>query len=227
MNYLSLPRRFLFLGGLLAAISGCTAQENSHTLQPLSVAVKNSTYSGPRFRVAIGKFENRSAYGTGIFADEKDRLGMQAQQNFATHLAESNRFMVVDRLNMAEVSREATYAGIKPEVSGAQLVISGSVTEFGRKETGTIAGGGLLARSKTQTAYAKVSVTVIDVKTTQIVYAVQGAGEFDLKNETALGFGSTAGYDATLNDKVLNLAMIEAVNRIVEGLEANQWRPAP
>ena len=41
-----------------------------------------------------------------------------------------------------------------------------------------------------------------------------------------IGFGGTAGYDATLNGKVLNLAITEAVNNLVAGLERGAWSPA-
>ena len=41
-----------------------------------------------------------------------------------------------------------------------------------------------------------------------------------------LGFGGDAGYDSTLNGKVLDLAMREAVDRLVEGLEQGKWRAA-
>jgi curli biogenesis system outer membrane secretion channel CsgG len=38
-----------------------------------------------------------------------------------------------------------------------------------------------------------------------------------------VGFGGTAGYDATLNGKVLDLAMREAVNNLVNALDSGQW----
>ena len=42
-----------------------------------------------------------------------------------------------------------------------------------------------------------------------------------------VGFGGTASYDATLNGKVLDLAIREAVDRLVDGLEADLWQTAP
>ena len=42
---------------------------------------------------------------------------------------------------------------------------------------------------------------------------------------TVIGFGGTASYDSTLNGKVLDLAMREAVNRLVEGIESGAWQP--
>jgi len=69
-------------------------------------------------------------------------------------------------------------------------------------------------------------LNVVDVKTSKIIYSVQGAGEYELSNREVIGFGSQAGYDATLNGKVLNLAIMEAVNRLIEGMEHGQWRPS-
>jgi curli biogenesis system outer membrane secretion channel CsgG len=47
-----------------------------------------------------------------------------------------------------------------------------------------------------------------------------------LSEREILGFGSTASYDATLNGKVLDLAIREAVDRLVAGLDGGAWKPA-
>jgi len=64
---------------------------------------------------------------------------------------------------------------------------------------------------------------LVDVRTSRVVYSAQGAGEYELSNREVVGFGGTAGYDATLNAKVLNLAITEAVNGLVDGLERGAW----
>ena len=66
---------------------------------------------------------------------------------------------------------------------------------------------------------------VVNVETSEVVYSTQGAGEYSLDNREVIGFGGTASYDSTLNGKVLNLAMREAVNRLVEGIESGAWQP--
>ena len=55
---------------------------------------------------------------------------------------------------------------------------------------------------------------------------MQGAGEYSLSNREVIGFGGTASYDSTLNGKVLDLAIREAVNNLVAGIEAGSWRPS-
>src|SRR5690606_3749570 len=99
-------------------------------------------------------------------------------------------------------------------------------TAFGRKVTGDQQLFGILGRSKEQVAYAKVDLNVVDVATSEVVYSTSGAGEYALSNREVIGFGGTAGYDSTLNGKVLDLAIREAVDRLVEGIEQGAWQPA-
>jgi curli biogenesis system outer membrane secretion channel CsgG len=100
------------------------------------------------------------------------------------------------------------------------------VVEFGRKEVGDVQLFGILGSGKQQVAYSKVTLNVVDVLTSEVVYSVQGAGEYALSNREVLGFGGSAGYDSTLNGKVLDLAVREGINRLVEGLEQGKWKPA-
>jgi len=104
-------------------------------------------------------------------------------------------------------------------------LITGDVTEFGRKETGDQQLFGILGRGKSQVAYAKVTLNVVDALTSEIVFSAQGAGEYALSNREIIGFGGTAEYDSTLNGKVLDLAVKEAVNRLVDGVDQGAWKP--
>jgi curli biogenesis system outer membrane secretion channel CsgG len=160
----------------------------------------------------------------GLFSDGVDRLGGQAKTILITHMQQANRFIVVDRDNMGEISQEARFKGKAQNISGADFVITGDVTEFGRKEVGDQQLFGILGRGKTQIAYSKVSLNVVDAVTSQVIFSVQGAGEYALSNREVIGFGGTASYDSTLNGKVLDLAIREAVNRLVEGVESGQLK---
>jgi curli biogenesis system outer membrane secretion channel CsgG len=57
------------------------------------------------------------------------------------------------------------------------------------------------------------------------VFTSQGAGEYSLSEREVIGFGSTAGYDSTLNGKVLDLALREVVNNLIDSIESGAWRP--
>lgn len=202
-------------------VVGCSATESHRALEVNTVQSRGTAYSGRMYRLVIGEFTNRSPYMSGIFSDDKNRLGAQARNILMTHLSQSGRFVLMDRDNMQHLTTEADYSGMKQSITGGQIVLTGAVTEFGRREVGRH--DSIFHRSRTQIAYAKVTLSIVDVETSQVNFSCQGAGEFDLKDRGVLGFGSTAGYDATLADKVLNLAVIEAVDRLVEGLEHNRW----
>jgi curli biogenesis system outer membrane secretion channel CsgG len=81
-----------------------------------------------------------------------------------------------------------------------------------------------LGRGKTQAAYAKVSLNIVG-QNSEVVFSVQGAGEYTLSNREVVGFGGTASYDSTLNGKVLDLAIREAVERLVEAIDRGEWKP--
>lgn len=202
------------------------ASESHSTVTPLQVATYDTSYSGERHPLAIGKFHNSSPYMRGLFSEGPDRLGQQAKTILQTHLARTNRFTLLDRGNLDELAFESGLNAADQDLAGATTLVTGEVTEFGRRTTGDRWFFGLFGRGKTQTAYAKVSLNVVDVKTSAVLFAVQGGAEFELSNREVLGTGGTSGYDSTLNGKVLDLAIIEAVNGLVEGLESGRWTPA-
>ena len=211
---------------LMAGLLTACASESSRTLEVPKVASYQSHYQGARSPIAVGKFDNRSSYMRGIFSDGVDRLGNQAKTVLITHLQQTGRFSVLDRDNMAEIQAEAGIKQQAQQLKGADYVVTGDVTEFGRKEVGDHQLFGILGRGKSQIAYAKVNLNIVNVTTSEVVFSSQGAGEYELSNREIVGFGGTASYDSTLNGKVLDLAIREAVNNLVNGIETGAWRPA-
>ncbi|MET3433438.1 curli biogenesis system outer membrane secretion channel CsgG [Herbaspirillum seropedicae] len=209
---------------MVSALAGC-ASEGSRSVAVVKVASAGQAYQGARSPIAVGKFENRSSYLRGIFSDGVDRLGNQAKTVLITHLQQSNRFSVMDRDSMSELAQEAKLNQQTQSIKGANYVVTGDVSEFGRKETGDRQLFGILGRGKSQVAYAKVSLNIVDVNTSQVVYSAQGAGEYSLDNREIIGFGGTASYDSTLNGKVLDLAIREAVQNLVTGIDSGAWKP--
>jgi len=209
----------------LALVSGC-ATESSRTVEPQKVMAAASPYVGARVPVSIGKFENRSPFLRGVFSDGVDRLGNQSKTILIAHLNQSNRFNVLDRENLSETREEAKIKNQVQELKGADYVVSGDVTEFGRKEVGDRQLFGILGRGKEQVAYAKVTINVINIKTSEVAYSVAGAGEYALSNREIIGFGGTASYDSTLNGKVLDLAIREAVDKLSAAVDAGALRQA-
>ncbi len=216
----------LLFTGLLSLV-GCAHQEESRTLAIQKVETASQAYNGQRVSMSLGKFENRSSFMRGVFSDNVDRLGGQAQTILITHLQQSNRFSVLDRSNMTEIKEEAALQKKAQTLKGAAFVVTGDVSEFGRRDVGDKQLFGILGRGKTQIAYAKVNLNIVNSLTSEVVFSSQGAGEFSLSEREVIGFGGTAGYDSTLNGKVLELAIRDAVNHLVQGIDSGAWRPAP
>ena len=223
MNFKKTISAAVIAASVLALFSGC-AKESSRVVQTPTVASLNTNYSGERIAVSVGRFNNQSSYNNGVFSDGEDRLGNQAQTILISSLQQTGRFSVLDRTNMRAIKEESAISKSAQNLKGARYVITGDVTEFGRKTTGDHQLFGILGKGKTQTAYSKVNLNIVDVRTSEVVFSTQGAGEYQLSNREVLGFGGTAGYDSTLNGKVLSLAIIEAVNNLVNGLENGAFK---
>lgn len=219
-NKLSLT---VILTGLM--LTACSTTETSKTIQAPQVTAATAAvkYTGLKTPVSIGQFDNRSSYMRGIFSDNVDRLGGHAKTILETHLQQTGYFSVLNRDNLTALQQEAGFSKTSQAIKGARFVLTGDVSEFGRKEVGDHQLFGILGRGKTQIAYAKVNLNVVDVKTAEVIHSVQGAGEYALSEREVLGFGSTASYDSTLNGKVLDLAVREAVNNLVLDIQTNKW----
>jgi len=211
---------------LLAATLGGCATEASRSLPTPEVSSAQVLFAGKLVPVSIGKFDNRSDFQRGIFSSGIDVLGSQAKTILVTTLQQSRRFSVLDRDNLAETKQEATIANRTQKLKGASYVITGDVTEFGRKEVGDQQLFGILGSGKSQVAYAKVSLNIVDTTTSEVIASSQGAGEFSLSNREVIGFGGTASYDSTLNGKVLDLAIREAVNNLAAQVDNGALQPS-
>lgn len=221
MNFNGYPK-IIIASSMALFLVGC-ATESHRALETPTVKIAQTAYHGAKALVSVGKFNNQSTYQNGIFSNGEDRLGSQASTILVTSLKESGRFSVLERTNMQNLKQESEYAKIEQNIKGARFVVTGDVTEFGRKTTGDKQLFGILGKGKTQTAYAKVNLNVVDVKTSEVVYSAQGAGEYALSEREVVGFGSTAGYDSTLNAKVLSLAIREAVDKLAVGVESGMF----
>ena len=211
---------------LLVCLLGGCATESSRVVPTEKVKAYDRPYSGTGTSITVGKFDNKSSYMNGVFSNGDNRLGSQAKTILLRCLQQSGRFTVLDRENMSEIRQEAGLAKARQEIRGARYVITGDVTAFGRKNIGDRQLFGILGRGKEQIAYAKVDLNVVRVSDSAVVYSAQGAGEYALSHREIIGFGGTAGYDATLNGKVLYLAIREAVDNLVQGIDNGAWTPA-
>jgi curli biogenesis system outer membrane secretion channel CsgG len=177
---------------------------------------------GLKRKVAVGRFTNETKYGQSFFLDDqKDRIGKQALDILSNKLLQTEKFIILERADLDKIEKELAIGSAAPHRNMADYIIVGSVTEFGRKDTGEV---GIFSRTKRQTAFAKVHVRMIDVATGQIIYSEDGEGTAFAEAGTVFGVGGRAGYDSTLNDKALEAAITNLASNIIEKLLDKPWR---
>jgi curli biogenesis system outer membrane secretion channel CsgG len=173
-------------------------------------------------KVAIVRFSNETQYGKGIFYDkENDPMAKQALDNLSNKLASTGKFMLLERSDLDKIVEEGNLSGSGYDKIGADYVIVGSITEFGRKNIGD---ANLISRSKVQIAEAAVSLRLIDVASGLIIYSEEAKGEAELKTKSTLGVGSSADFDATLSDKAISAAISQLVENVINNLLDRPWK---
>ena len=176
-------------------------------------------------KIALGRITNETAYGRSLLRvnDDNDSTANQVYTMFAKALGGSGQFMVLERSNLGALDREAALNGKALQQIGADVLVIGSLTEFGRK---TVGSSGFLTTTKKQIAYAKMDVRIVDTSTGLVLFTASGAGEATTESGSVLGWtpDSHAGYDGTLSDKAIAQAVSEVVNKMVTGLANRPWK---
>ncbi len=174
-------------------------------------------------KVAIGRFSNETQYAKGIFYDkENDPMGKQALDILTAKLATSNKFILLERNDLSALLEESKRNGTSLSASiGADFLIIGSITEFGRKNIGK---AGVFSTTKTQVVEAGVSIRLVDVTTGLIIYSDEAKGAAETTSKTTLGIGGNAGFDATLSDKAISEAIGQLVENIINKCTNKPWR---
>ncbi len=170
-------------------------------------------------KVAIGRFTNETQYGKGLFYDrENDPMRKQALDILSAKLAASGKFILLEREDLEKLMAEA---GENMQKIGADYIILGSITKFGRKVEGDQK---IISKTKTQTVEAGVSIRLVEVSSGLIIYSDEASGFAETTSKTTLGVGGTAGYDATLSDKAISAALSQLVENIINKCMDNPWR---
>lgn len=79
-------------------------------------------------------------------------------------------------------------------------------------------------KSKKQEANAKVNIRIVDVATGLIIYSEEGKGIAYSEAGSVMGVGDKAGYDSSLNDKVLDVAITNLASNIIENMLDKPWQ---
>ncbi len=173
-------------------------------------------------KVAIGRFSNETQYSKGLFYDkDNDPMGKQALDILSSKLAASGKFLLLERGDLDKIMKEVTEGGAQAHTIGADYLIIGSITEYGRKNQGN---QGVFSSSKSQIVEAGVSIRIVDVSTGLIIYSDEAKGEATTKTKTTLGIGGKAGFDATLSDKAISAAIGQLVDNIINKCTNKPWR---
>lgn len=170
-------------------------------------------------KVAIGRFSNETQYGKGLFYNrENDPMRKQAMDILSSKLASSGKFILLERDDLDVLVKES---GDEMQKIGADYIILGSITEFGRKVEGD---NKVFSSTKTQTVEAGVSIRLVDVASGMIIYSDEAKGYAETTAKTTLGIGGSAGFDATLSDKAISAALSQLVENVINKCMDNPWK---
>jgi curli biogenesis system outer membrane secretion channel CsgG len=225
-----------------------TAQVTS-TGGPSISQAQAEQYDGPKARIAVGEFQDKTAKGgwtggwLGMFGISWRQIGDGMRDMMTTALFNTNRYIVLEREQLDEVLREqdlgasgrvkkGTAAKIG-EIYGAELLITAAVTEFegsakgvggGTKILGVRVGGGV------KKAHVAIDVRIIDTETSQIVAATSVEGKstsFGVGGATRIGGSlpvALGGFSKTPIEKAIRVCIQKAVEYIVSQTPAEYYR---
>lgn len=206
-------------------------------------------YDGPKARLAVGEFTDKTAKGEGesgwfgLYGFHFKEIGDGMREMLTTALFNTNRYIVLERQQLDEVLKEQDLAAagrVKKETAaptgeiyGADLIITAAVTEFegsakgaggGTRVLGVTVGGGV------KKAHLAIDVRIIDAKTSQIVAAAAVTG-------SATSFGALGGaniggrlpvalggWSKTPTEQAIRTCIQKAVEYIVSKTPAEYYR---
>ena len=208
---------------LLAACAPSKSVKMQQAVSANETEKVTSKYTGPKRRIGVVEFENKSAYGQG-------RMGGAATDILVTELVKSGKFIVVERDRMNKILEEQKLqsqglldqqTAVKiGQIMGLEAVVVGSISQFGVKKEGS---DYLISQSKQNVAEVTVDIRLIDVASGQVLLADSGKGRAKSKKASFLGMGTTGGYDETIEGDALRAALSEFVENISSQLNKKPW----
>lgn len=186
-------------------------------------------------RVAVVEFKDMAGYGHNIGNGMADML--------VTALVESKKFMVIERKQIAQIMAEqglgmsglvtAQSAAKVGKLLGAELIVTGSVSEFGTQKNRI--GGGLSALSglnlglSSQKARAVVDIRLVNTTTGEIIAAKKAEGEessnsLDNVGVSGINFHNSSSWNNTIIGKAARQAVEKSVKIIMQGMASIPWQ---
>ena len=203
----------------LAAIAGCTSTATvvSSSGGPSIYEAQREPVNGPKYRIAISAFDYKAA--------KRSNIGDGMADMLANALFNTNRFIVLEREHLNEVTAEQDLANsgrFKKETAapigqleGAQLLIRGTVTAFEPN-----CKGGSIIIASTKQACVTINIRIIDAATGRVVNATtvdgtsanNGIGLVFTGPDLPIGLGA---FSKTPMETALRNCIEAAVNHIV------------
>jgi len=218
--------KLMVLGVTLVMSAACSPSKTVKMQQALSVDKTErveSKYTGPKRRIGVVEFVNKSTYGQG-------RLGGAATDILVTELTKSGKFIVVERDRMEKIMEEQKLqsqgmtdpqtAAQVGRILGLEAIVVGAVSQFGVKTEGS---DYLISQTKKQVADVTVDIRLVDVQSGQVLMADSGKGQAKSKKGSFLGMGTKGGYDETIEGEALRAAIVQFVTNIDSQLNKKAW----
>lgn len=233
---------------LIWVISCAPTATVTSTGGPTIAEAQAERYDGPKARLAVGEFTDKTATGGGqtgwaaLYGVTFARIGDGMRDMLTTALFNSNRFIVLEREQLGTVMAEQDLAQsnrIKKgteapigEIYGADLIITAAITEFqgtakgaqgSTRILGVQVGGGL------KKGHIAIDLRIIDAKTSQIVAATSVEGDaksFAVGGSTNIGSIplSLGGISNTPIEKAIRVCIQKAVEYIATNTPAEYYR---
>ena len=237
MKILSYANSLFLLVGMLGCQTTPTAKVTSGDGGPSMQEAQMEAYDGPKARIAISQFKDKTAKGGGFHGWWNPEIGDGMRDMLATALFNTDRYIVLERQIMSEVLAEQDFGAsgrVRQEtaapigqIEGAELLITGAITEF-EPASGGIGGGvgglfgtviGAVAGSMKK-SHVAIDLRVVDTRTSRIVAATSVEGVAKDKSLGGLLVGSgvgggLGGYSKTSMEKAVRVCLGEAVKFIV------------
>lgn len=209
-----MSRRFIAVCAVFLLSSACLAQEKPAPAAPAATpAVTPAAAQGPKRRVAVMSFE----YGTvmssvqAIFGTNQD-VGRGISDLLVMKLVNDGKYSVIERAALEKVLGEQNFSNSNRadsstaakigKVLGVDMIIIGSITQFGRDDKKTTVGGGGFGlgkiglggvQSRNSKAVVAVTARMIDTSTAEILAVAEGNGESARGGTTLVGGGAGGG----------------------------------
>jgi curli biogenesis system outer membrane secretion channel CsgG len=189
---------------------------------------------GLKKRIAVVKFKDKSSYGHNIGQGVADML--------VTKLVESKKFLVVERNELDALLKEQGLgqSGLVTQQSaakvgqllGVEMIVTGSVSEFGEKKSKVGGGigslGGFNIGVATKTARVAVDIRLVNTSTGEIIAAKSAKGEdsstgLDNVGVEDINFHNSDTWDNTQLGIASRLAIEKCVDYVNEGMSGIPW----